>query len=108
MDHGKKVWAPDLRDGFILGEISDFGTDTIDVQPLNGGKVIAAPYDAVYPAEEDDDKDAEDNCALPRWLRAQSSQTFPSAWSLGVRGGELREHGPGLSGATLPRHGPPR
>ena len=64
MDHGKKVWAPDLRDGFILGEISDFGTDTIDVQPLNGGKVIAAPYDAVYPAEEDDNKDAEDNCAL--------------------------------------------
>jgi len=64
MDHGKKVWAPDLRDGFILGEISDFGTDTIDVQPLNGGKVIAAPYDAVYPAEEDDNKDAEDNCGL--------------------------------------------
>lgn len=64
MDHGKKVWAPDLRDGFILGEISDFGTDTIDVQPLNGGKIVSAPYDAVYPAEDDDNKDAEDNCGL--------------------------------------------
>ena len=41
MDQGKKVWAPDLKEGFILGEISDFGTDVIAVQPLSGGKVRA-------------------------------------------------------------------
>jgi len=64
MDQGRKVWAPDLNEGFILGEISDFATDTIMVQPLNGGKIIEAPYDSVYPAEEDDDKDVEDNCGL--------------------------------------------
>eukprot|EP00039_Didymoeca_costata_P018027 m.331854 g.331854 ORF g.331854 m.331854 type:complete len:1228 (+) comp16805_c0_seq1:138-3821(+) len=64
MDHGKKVWAPELKEGFILGEISDFGTDVICVQPLNGGKIIEAPYDSVYPAEEEGSKDVDDNCAL--------------------------------------------
>ena len=39
MDQGKKVWAPDSANGFILGEISDFGTDTLTVQPMSGGKV---------------------------------------------------------------------
>jgi len=64
MDQGKKVWAPDLNDGFKLGDISDFGTDTLTVQPVDGGKVITAPYDAVYPAEEESAKDVHDNCAL--------------------------------------------
>lgn len=64
MDQGKKVWAPDLIEGFVLGEISDFGTDVICVQPLNGGKIIEAPYDAVYPSEEEDSPDVDDNCAL--------------------------------------------
>ncbi len=45
MDHGKHVWAPDIKEGFILGEISDFGTDTISVQPLDGSKVSCfAPF----------------------------------------------------------------
>ena len=39
MDQGRKVWAPDVKDGFILGEIADFGADTLTVQPLDGGKV---------------------------------------------------------------------
>jgi len=64
MDQGRKVWAPDLKEGFILGEISDFGTDTITVQPLDGGKTIEAPYDAVYPAEDEEAKTVDDNCAL--------------------------------------------
>jgi len=64
MDQGKKVWAPDLKEGFILGEICDFGTDTLTVQPLDGGKAIEAPYDAVYPAEEESAKPVDDNCAL--------------------------------------------
>lgn len=64
MDQGKKVWAPDFKEGFQLGEICDFGTDTLSVQPMSGGDVIDAPYDAVYPAEEEDSKAVEDNCAL--------------------------------------------
>jgi myosin-6 len=64
MDNGKRVWAPDLVKGFILGEVSDFGTDTITVQPLDGSKTIEAPFDAVYPAEEEGAKDVEDNCGL--------------------------------------------
>lgn len=107
MDQGKKVWAPDLKEGFILGEICDFGTDVIMIQPVTGGavsrlwmdatlnykkmksrhtffllafqpllflfcyfiysacsylQIIEAPYDSVFPSEEDSEKDAEDNC----------------------------------------------
>jgi hypothetical protein len=56
--------APDLSDGFILGEIADFATDSIHIQPLSGGAIVEAPYDAVYPSEEDGASDKEDNCAL--------------------------------------------
>ena len=38
MDQGRKVWAPNLKEGFILGEIVDFGTDTLSVQPQDGSK----------------------------------------------------------------------
>lgn len=65
MDAGKRVWAPHLQKGFILGEISDFGTDIISVQPLDGSAVIEAPYDGVYPAEPDDAEDVTDNCEPP-------------------------------------------
>eukprot|EP00056_Hartaetosiga_gracilis_P005905 m.90743 g.90743 ORF g.90743 m.90743 type:complete len:135 (+) comp12313_c0_seq1:1971-2375(+) len=64
MDQGRKVWAPSVSEGFVLGEICDFGTDALSVQPLDGGKIIEAPYDAVYPAEDEDAKDQDDNCAL--------------------------------------------
>jgi len=64
MDHGKKVWAPDMVQGFILGEVTDFGTDEIEVQPLDGSKTIKAPFDSVYPAEDDDSLAVEDNCGL--------------------------------------------
>eukprot|EP00037_Helgoeca_nana_P027787 m.321649 g.321649 ORF g.321649 m.321649 type:complete len:1221 (+) comp27594_c2_seq6:32-3694(+) len=64
MDAGKRVWAPHVMKGFILGEISDFGTDIISVQPLDGSAVIEAPYDGVYPAETDDAEDVADNCGL--------------------------------------------
>lgn len=62
MESGKKVWAPDLKDGFVLGEITDFGTDVLTVQPLNGAKPVEAPYDAVYPSEDEDAKPVDDNC----------------------------------------------
>ncbi len=43
MDQGKRVWAPDVKTGFTLGEIFDVGADSISVQPLDGGKVRGAP-----------------------------------------------------------------
>jgi hypothetical protein len=31
-----------MNEGFQLGQICDFGTDTISVQPLSGGKIVEA------------------------------------------------------------------
>jgi len=64
MDQGKKVWAPHLTEGFILGEICDMGADTLTVQPLDGSKATSASYDDVYPAEDGKLKAVADNCAL--------------------------------------------
>ena len=78
MDLNQKVWAPDPEAGFVLGVVADIGADSITVTPLRNGstrkgaasKPITAPYDRVFPAEDDDDnesanaKTVEDNCAL--------------------------------------------
>ena len=70
MDLNQKVWAPDSESGFIIGVITDIGADSVSVTPFShaGRKPISAPYDRVFPAEEDDDKNGgktvEDNCAL--------------------------------------------
>merc|ERR1719438_717815 len=51
-----KVWVSDGAGAFLLGKI---------VQPLDGReKAITAGYDGVFPAEEDDKKDVDDNCSL--------------------------------------------
>jgi len=61
----QKVWIPDINHGFILGRIVDLGTDAITVLPVQKGlKEVRCPYDRVYPAEEDDFKDVDDNCSL--------------------------------------------
>lgn len=61
----KKVWAPDGRDGFKLGKVIDIGSDSISIE-LTGsnGKVVKAPYKRVFAAEDDNEKDYNDNCAL--------------------------------------------
>ena len=82
MDLNQKVWAPDSEAGFVLGLVADIGADSITVTPLrnaassassrSGGaaKPIVAPYDRVFPAEDEDGandanaKTVEDNCAL--------------------------------------------
>ncbi|XP_074640045.1 unconventional myosin-VI-like isoform X2 [Tubulanus polymorphus] len=65
MDDGKKVWVPHPFDGFKLGKIIDIGADGITVEPFDGKeKTITATYDRVFPAEEYDSKDVDDNCAL--------------------------------------------
>ena len=39
MDGERKVWAPDVREGFCLGKITDIGSETISVELLDNGKV---------------------------------------------------------------------
>ncbi|XP_038058874.1 unconventional myosin-VI-like isoform X1 [Patiria miniata] len=64
-DENKKVWVPDIADGFQLGRIEDIGAESITVAPINKpGKPVVAPYARVFPAEEDEEKTVDDNCAL--------------------------------------------
>jgi myosin-6 len=61
----QKVWVPDVHKGFILGRVVDLGTEEITVLPIEQGlKEIRCLYDRVYPAEEDDNKDVDDNCNI--------------------------------------------
>ncbi|KAK2189542.1 hypothetical protein NP493_103g06048 [Ridgeia piscesae] len=62
MDGDKLVWVPHPTEGFTLGRIVDIGSDTITVDAK--GQSISAPYDRVFPCEEYDNKDVDDNCAL--------------------------------------------
>lgn len=63
MDEGKLVWVPHPTDGYTLGCIKDIGTDTVTVEPRNTpGKPVSAPYDQVFPSEEYENKDVDDNC----------------------------------------------
>lgn len=63
MDEGKLVWVPHPADGYILGCIKDIGADTITVEPKSTpGKTITAPYNQVFPSEEYENKDVDDNC----------------------------------------------
>ncbi|CAF5186421.1 unnamed protein product [Rotaria magnacalcarata] len=63
LNGNKPVWIRDNEHGFIIGKISDIGSDNVTVQPNDNGKKLVVPYDSVFQAEEYD-KDADDNCAL--------------------------------------------
>lgn len=39
MDGGQRVWAPHPEEGYQLGFIVDVATDTLTVEPLDGGQV---------------------------------------------------------------------
>jgi myosin-6 len=59
----QKVWVADPTEGFVLGKIVDLGSDEVTVQPFDRKhKPVACPYDRVYFAEDDDNKDVSDNC----------------------------------------------
>ena len=65
MDDGKKVWVPHPVDAFKLGKIVDIGCDGVIVEVIEQpgrGQKITAPLERIYPADEYDDKDVEDNC----------------------------------------------
>ncbi|XP_043204148.1 unconventional myosin-VI-like isoform X1 [Amphibalanus amphitrite] len=61
----QKVWVPHPSDGYQLGQIADLAEDGATVQPLDPKRpAVTVPYDRLYPAEQDDNKDVDDNCAL--------------------------------------------
>jgi len=64
MDDGKKVWVPHPVDGFKLGKIIDLSADGVTVEVLDrpAGQKLSAPFDRVFPADEYDNKDVDDNC----------------------------------------------
>lgn len=41
MDDGQVVWAPHPVEGYQLGLIVDVSTDTLTVDPLQGGQVLS-------------------------------------------------------------------
>ncbi|VDM06889.1 unnamed protein product [Wuchereria bancrofti] len=58
------VWTPDLRDGFKLCRLRDIGRETMSIEPIDGGSLVKSRYDEIFPAEEDQKKDVDDNCSL--------------------------------------------
>lgn len=64
MDDGKKVWVPHPVDGFKLGRIIDIGAEEVTVEVLErpAGQKLSAPFDCVYPADDNEKKDVDDNC----------------------------------------------
>ncbi|UJR27958.1 hypothetical protein I4U23_009216 [Adineta vaga] len=63
LNGNKPIWVRDNEHGFLLGKISDIGSDSLTVQLVDTRKTTVIPYDSVYQAEEYD-KDVDDNCAL--------------------------------------------
>jgi myosin-6 len=62
----QRVWVSSPGSGFITGEIVDLGSDRVTVSIREGSKNVQkdVPYESVFPAEEDDRADYEDNCSL--------------------------------------------
>ncbi|KAH7726682.1 myosin protein [Aphelenchoides avenae] len=64
-DYGKLVYVADAKEGYVLGRLADLGADTLSVDLLPPGQgSVSVPHDSVLPAEEDQTKDVDDNCAL--------------------------------------------
>ena len=61
----EKVWVSDPSEGFVLGQIVDLTDEGACVQPLNRAKgPVVASFDRLYPAEDDEAKEVDDNCGL--------------------------------------------
>ncbi|KAB7493809.1 Unconventional myosin-VI [Armadillidium nasatum] len=77
MEGSQLVWIADQAHGFILGNITDIGSDGVTVVPLQKGlKTVHCDYDRVFPAEEDTNKDVDDNCKIPIIQRCQSQHAL--------------------------------
>uniref|UniRef100_A0A915CTW3 Myosin motor domain-containing protein n=1 Tax=Ditylenchus dipsaci TaxID=166011 RepID=A0A915CTW3_9BILA len=61
---GGFVYVPDPLQGYVLGELIDLGAETFTVKLVHESKTMEIPYDNMVPAEEDQTKDADDNCMM--------------------------------------------
>ena len=61
----ERVWVPDTRAVFIPGRMVEFIEDVPVVQPRDGSpKPVITTCDRMYPAEEADKKEVDDNYSL--------------------------------------------
>lgn len=61
----KKLWVADNEHGFRLGKLVDIGAESLSIELFDSaGKIVTAATDSVFPSEEYENKDVDDNCAL--------------------------------------------
>ncbi len=59
------VWIADPHAGFVLGRIIDLTDEGALVERVSGKKhESTVSFEQLYPCEEDDQKDVDDNCGL--------------------------------------------
>ena len=61
----EKVWMSDPHDGFVLGRIIDLTEEGALVERVHGKRCeTTVSFEQLYPCEEDEQKDVDDNCGL--------------------------------------------
>jgi hypothetical protein len=61
----EKVWISDPHDGFVLGRIVDLTEEGALVERVHGKRCeTTVSFEQLYPCEEDEQKDVDDNCGL--------------------------------------------
>uniref|UniRef100_A0A7E4VJX7 Myosin motor domain-containing protein n=1 Tax=Panagrellus redivivus TaxID=6233 RepID=A0A7E4VJX7_PANRE len=60
---GRAVYVPDSVDGYRLGELADANAESLRVA-FPDGSSVNVPHDSVLPAEDDQEKEVDDSCAL--------------------------------------------
>jgi myosin-6 len=60
----KKLWVVDSDHGFKLGKLVDIGSETLSIELFDGKQIVKAAHDSIFPCEEYETKDVDDNCAL--------------------------------------------
>ena len=84
MDHDK-VWVGDPRHGFVLGNIVEIGEEGPVVQPRDRGLTPrTASYDQLYPAEDSDTKEVDDNCSLMYLNEATLLHNVKLRWAVTI------------------------
>ena len=59
-----QVWVSDPHDGFVQGRIIDLTEEGALVQAVKDGRKVTTSFDRLYPAEDNDAKEVDDNCGL--------------------------------------------